>query len=198
MEELLNKGLEYCLSNLSEFARAYKVLTGEDICSYCRGVIEAKFNELNNNRNTIKTMQERTYRMLPGKLIDTTMGDKEPWGQFTDKNMTDAIAEKLIGQGYGKYFKDVPKNESIEFIPVVVTVDEIENKIELQKKEAEAEIKLEVFEKKVEEPKEETTNSLDTYSYKRLVELCEKRAYPKEEWKGFSARKDILNYVKSK
>jgi hypothetical protein len=57
MEEILNKGLEYVLKNPSEFARAYKVLTGEEICSYCPGKIESKFNELINNKNKIKLLQ---------------------------------------------------------------------------------------------------------------------------------------------
>lgn len=195
MEELLNKGLKYCMDNPSEFARAYKVLYGEDVCSYCPGKIEAKFNEVINNKNKIKTMQQRKFRMLPGKLIDTTMGSIEPWGQYTDKNMTDEIAEKLISNGYGKYFKDVPiveqavelKNEVVnENTPVIS---------DLQEKEKEAEIKLEVFEKA--EVKTEPTNSLDTYSRTRLADLCEKRGYPKDEWKDL-VRKDLIKYVNGK
>lgn len=193
MEELLIKGLQYCLDHPSTFARAYKVLTGEEVCSYCPGKIEAKFNEINNNKHKIKTMQERKYRMIPGKLIDTTMGnisDPVIYGMFTDKNMTDIIAEKLIANGYGKYFIKVKEEEIAPAVPEEVKAD-------LETKEQEAEIKLEVFEKEKETVKEEAKNSLDTYSRARLVELCEKRGYPKEEWKDL-VRKDLIKYVNGK
>jgi hypothetical protein len=183
MEEILNKGLEYVLKNPSEFARAYKVLTGEEICSYCPGKIESKFNELINNKNKIKSMQQRKYRMLPGKLIYFNHA------HYSDKNMTDEIAEKVIALGFGKYFKPVSEEVIEEAKPNVVSSEPNED---LKLKEKEAEIKLDVYEKE-DKPK----NSLDTYSRARLVELCEKREYPKEEWKDL-VRKDLIKYVNGK
>jgi hypothetical protein len=196
MEELLNKGLEYILKDPWTFAKAYKDLTGEEVCSYCPGKIEAKFNELINNKNKIKSMQQRKYRMIPGKLIYYNNN------HYTDKNMTDELAETLISQGFGKYFKTVPAVEGFGEATPIKTNPVIKTSIkDLEEKEKEAEIKLEVFEKKTEEAKEEKSeekkNSLDTYSRTRLVELCEKRNYPKEEWKDL-VRKDLIKYVNGK
>jgi hypothetical protein len=182
MEEILKKGLAYVLKNPSEFTRAYKLLYGGDVCSYCPGVIESKFKEVNKNRDNIKNMQERKYRMIPGKLIDTTMGDSKPWGQFTDKNMTDEIAEQLIGQGYSKYFVNAQ----------VVEKPDIKIAEELEEKEQEAELKLEVFEKA-----KEGKNSLDTYSRTRLLDLCAKREYPSLEFKDLT-RKELIKYINGK
>jgi hypothetical protein len=187
--EILDKGIEYVLKNPSEFAKEYKKLTGEEICSYCPGKIEAKFNELINNKNKIKSMQQRKYRMLPGKLIYYNNN------HYSDKNMTDELAEQLISQGFGKYFKPVPI-DVIEPKPEITPEVKISIE-ELKEKEKEAEIKLEVFEKEPEKIEDEKQNSLGTYSRARLVELCEKRGYPKDEWKDL-VRKDLIKYVNGK
>jgi hypothetical protein len=103
--------------------------------------------------------------------------------------MTDEIAEKVIALGFGKYFKPVSEEVIEEAKPNVVSSEPNED---LKLKEKEAEIKLDVYEKE-DKPK----NSLDTYSRARLVELCEKREYPKEEWKDL-VRKDLIKYVNGK
>lgn len=188
IQELLNKGLKYSLANPTEFAKAYKEAFGENICSYCPGVIQEKFNKLlNTNAEKITLMNNRKWKMIPGKLIDTLMSSTGPQGQYTNKNITDEIAEQLIAKGYGKYF--IKNNE--EFIPEVEDVP-VNDPIQ------EDPIEFEVFEKELaeEDPKKD---SFDTYSYTRLVKYCQSNTekFPKAEWENLN-RKKLIEYVRSK
>jgi hypothetical protein len=190
IKELLEKGLQYSLANPSEFAKAYKVAFGETVCSYCPGKIEAKFKELLNvTEEKLTIMKAKKWRMIPGKLIDTLMSASGPQGQYTNKNITDELAEQLIAKGYGKYFTQID-SEDVES-PV-----ELEVLPEIQ----EGEITVEIHEKSdgsepsVEEIKRD---SFDTYSFTKLVKYCESKKFEKKEWENLN-RKKLIEYVRTK
>jgi hypothetical protein len=193
IKELLEKGLQYSLANPSEFAKAYKVAFGETVCSYCPGKIEAKFKELLNvTEEKLTIMKEKKWRMIPGKLIDTLMSVSGPQGQYTNKNITDELAEQLIAKGYGKYFIRVDSEE----VEAPVAIDP-------QPEIQEEEITFEILEKSEpsepsepvsEEPKKD---SFDTYSFTKLVKYCESKKFDKKEWENLN-RKKLIEYVRTK
>jgi hypothetical protein len=191
MKEIINKGLKYSLANPQEFAAAYKEAFGEVVCSYCPGVIQEKFNKLlNTTEEKLITMKNRKWRMKPGKIIDTLMSKEGPWGQWTDKNITDEIAEKLIAKGYGERFL---KNDS-EAIEIEEPVGNIEGPAIVEE-----EINFEVHERL--EPGSETQeakkDSFDTYQFSKLVKYCKTKGFPESEWENKN-RKDLITYVRSK
>jgi hypothetical protein len=188
IKELLSKGLKYSLANPEEFAKAYKEAFGEKVCSYCPGIIQEKFNQLlKTDEQTLITMKSRKWKMIPGKLIDTLMSSTGPCGQYTDKNITDEIAEQLISKGYGSYFL---KNASHEEIEQPVTNDSL-----LNQESEENDISFEVFEKSV--PGETKKDSFGTYSFTKLVKYCESKKFPKAEYENLN-RQDLIEYVRNK
>jgi len=54
--------------------------------------------------------------MIPGKMIDTTMGKLGPFGQYTADNITDEIAEQILENypGYRKFFKPEQPKVKVE------------------------------------------------------------------------------------
>jgi len=74
------------------------------------------------------------YKMIPGKLIDTTMSSKPPQGMYNSDNITDDIAEQLLAvhPGYRKYFEsyDTPSVTTPE-----VKVSQVYKGVNIDKKE---------------------------------------------------------------
>jgi hypothetical protein len=185
IKELLSKGLRYSLENPSEFSKAYQEAFGEKVCSYCPGIIQEKFNQLlKTDEQKLITMKSRKWKMLPGKLIDTLMSSTGPCGQYSDKNITDEIAEQLISKGYVKYFVENNAFEKIEE-PVTDPIEETKDE----------EITFEVFDK--EEAGTTKKDSFNTYSFPKLVKLCESKKYDKKEYENLN-RKDLIEYVRNK
>jgi len=105
IEELKSKGLEYSIQNPNEIVTLYKQY-GVTICKGCEKgaqVIKA-FHEL----ELLKDKKMSKYIVKNKMLIDTLMStDKNiPNGQYTQANMTDEIAEKLIKNGFGSFFEN--------------------------------------------------------------------------------------------
>jgi hypothetical protein len=96
-------------SKSAEFAAYYYNLTGERVCTTCMDKIYNKYIELKQLLREGKKfipMSERKYILKEGVLIDTFNSDKAPKGHFTNKNMTDEIAEQIISAHpkYKEYF----------------------------------------------------------------------------------------------
>ena len=118
--EKINKyrdiGIEKILADKTlsaEFGTFYFQLTGDKICVGCSGKMRQKFtNLMNTNQQKLKTMSNKKFIMVPGKLIDRSMAPTGLSGQYTASNMTDEIALQLLKsqKGYIKFFKDFPDN----------------------------------------------------------------------------------------
>lgn len=110
IDALIAKGVRYSIKNPDEIVSLYKMY-GETICRKCPGVIKKKFNEL----TKLKGRPMSKYRIKNGGNIDTTMKNDPdlPKGIYTNKNMTDDVAEKLIKGGYSSRFESV-KNKKDE------------------------------------------------------------------------------------
>lgn len=96
-DEALKLGKRYFLKDLKakkEMASLYKELYGEVICNYCDGDIKQAFE-------TIYTLRDQPlckYKLKPkGKISNID-------GHWTNFNLTDEIAERLIEQGYKDSF----------------------------------------------------------------------------------------------
>lgn len=120
MEELLervkSKSLQQTLEDPSDLKEIYKQM-GESICLSCPGIIKEKYLSLFKvSEEKIISKMDRILRMKPGKLIDTTMSNVYPQGQFTDSNITDQISIKLIDMGYGAFFVNPEKADELRFV----------------------------------------------------------------------------------
>lgn len=97
---------------------AYFLYKGKKIqrinCGAC--LIDAYFEFRSLTQIQIKTFMERKYRMNKGVLLDTYMSSNPeiPQGHWSDANITDDVAVKLIKGGYGKYFIGNPSSDDIE------------------------------------------------------------------------------------
>jgi hypothetical protein len=185
IKELLSKGLKYSLDNPQEFSRIYKEVFGEVVCSYCPGIIQDKFNKLlNTTEKQIVSMKQRKWNIIKGKVIDTYMSKDGPWGHYTNDNITDEVAEKLILMGYGaSLIRNNPLDEEV-FIPAITE--------EINQPENNSDIKFEVFDRS-----EPAKDSFGTYSFDRLVKYCNSKGYDKKEWENLN-RKNLIEYVRSK
>ena len=111
-----NIGIEKILADKTlsaEFGTFYFQLTGDKICVGCSGKMRQKFtNLMNTNQQKLKTMSNKKFIMVPGKLIDRSMAPTGLSGQYTASNMTDVIALQLLKsqKGYIKFFKEFPEN----------------------------------------------------------------------------------------
>ena len=74
----------------------------------------------------------KRFVMLTGKVIDTTMAKKPPFGQYTKDNITDEVAEQLLrnNSGYRMYFERYdmpPSNVSRIFKEKAIDRKEVSN-----------------------------------------------------------------------
>ncbi len=96
-DEALRLGKRYFQEHPGEMVSLYKDLYGETICDSCPGkdAIGTAFDYM--KRNAHKPICK--YKLKPEKK---RISNAE--GSWTNYNMTDEIAERLIAQGYGDYF----------------------------------------------------------------------------------------------
>lgn len=93
-DEAIELGKRYFQKNPKEMVSLYKELYGETICQYCKGVIAAAFETVVRLRNNPICK----YKLKPGGKISNANG------YWTNFNLTDEVAEKLISEGYQKMF----------------------------------------------------------------------------------------------
>lgn len=94
-EEAIQLGKQYFIKNPKEMVSLYKNLYGETICSYCPGTIASAWD-------TIKRNMDRPISRYRIKDKYKKISNSE--GHWTNFNLTDEIAERLINQGYSDYF----------------------------------------------------------------------------------------------
>lgn len=93
-DEAIKLGKQYFQKNPKEMVSLYKEIYGETICQYCKGVISDAFETM----VRLKDNPICKYKLKPkGKISNSE-------GHWTNFNMTDEIAEKLISQGYRESF----------------------------------------------------------------------------------------------
>jgi len=95
-EEALEKGKQYFIKNPKEMVSLYRSLYGETICSYCPGVIAQAFETIKRNKD--KPISKYKIKQEYKKICNLD-------GHWTNFNLTDEIAEKLISEGYKEYFE---------------------------------------------------------------------------------------------
>jgi len=95
-EEAIEKGKSYFQKHPTEMVSLYKELYGEIICSYCPGTIAKAF----------ETIQRNIHRPLCKYRIKASVKKiSNADGHWTNFNLTDEIAERLISQGYQNSFE---------------------------------------------------------------------------------------------
>jgi hypothetical protein len=220
-KSIISKGVQYNIDNPREITDFFKSVFNEDLCRYCPGKIHDKFLELSQlNEHKLNSMLERKYRMLPGKLIDTYNSSELPQGHWTDKNITDEVAEKLIKAGFGKFFKG---NPTLEENPIEeptgdegnsgnqsgntsdqndqkgtgeLTAGDLANMITASDSQEPVIIKLGQEQSQVDSPAPVVID-LNSKSFKDLVQIATEKQLPQTEWKTKN-RAALIAYLSDK
>jgi len=93
--EAIRLGKNYFIKNPNEMVSLYEQLYGETICNYCPGTIGEAWETIRRNIN--KPISKYKIKPQYKKICNAD-------GHWTNFNLTDEIAERLISQGYAEYF----------------------------------------------------------------------------------------------
>lgn len=157
-------------------------------CGAC--LIDAYFEFRSLTQIQIKTFMERKYRMNKGVLLDTYMSNNPeiPQGHWSDANITDDVAVKLIKGGYGKYFIGNPAIDDIE--------EEEEEQVEAERQAAE-EGKEEASKQEEVKVPVEPERPMSAMTKAELQTLAKVKNLPEDEWKTLG-RDKLEAYLISK
>jgi hypothetical protein len=94
-EEAIQLGKHYFIKNPEQMVSLYKYLYGETICSYCPSKISEAWEIIKRNvdRPVCKYLIKPEHKRISNSE-----------GHWTNFNLTDEVAERLITQGYSNYF----------------------------------------------------------------------------------------------
>jgi hypothetical protein len=182
--------------------KEYKGIALRVGCGAC--LIDAYFEFKLITPETIARMMTRKYRMIKGRGIDLYYNEILPAGYWTDANITDEVAVKLIKAGYGKFFIGNPKPEDVEELedevppvvpPVVVPPVLDGSEISTDESKTEEEVLLTEEDQKEEATKEE--RSIADMTKQELKTLATVRNFPKDEWSNLN-RAELEAYLQSR
>lgn len=90
----------YNINNATnKFVYVYEHLMNKSICSTCPAILYQAYLDFKKKSNSLFLNQFRRYKMKPDTMIDTHCFTDIPQGHFTDFNLSDDVAEKLLNKG---------------------------------------------------------------------------------------------------